>query len=272
MASFKFTLPTGQPFEIKGPNGLTLDQAKAIFDQQSKSGSLTGFKPGQALSAASQAAAGLSSATSALGQGLSGITGALGAGIPGSTGIVGSISSGLSQVKSLAASATSTITKAISGGIPSSPINIADFTKQNSALKGIGSMSLPTVTGVMAQAKKLVGQGADILSNNKGAGGFGFDAKQLETAGILKPGMAKYVTQGASTLSNLLKSPSAFTGKDGIKSIDGLLSSGSAQSKVQQELMSGGVAGLASQGIPVDKLGASSLAGMSLNAAKSLPT
>jgi hypothetical protein len=59
MSIFNFTNPVnGQPFEIKGPPGLSFDQAKAIFDKQVSAGSLVGFKKGDVLSAATQAADG----------------------------------------------------------------------------------------------------------------------------------------------------------------------------------------------------------------------
>ena len=68
MGTFNFTLPNGKPFEIKGPPGLSLEQAKAIFDKQAETGSLVGIKPGEVLSAATQAAQGLASAQSILAQ------------------------------------------------------------------------------------------------------------------------------------------------------------------------------------------------------------
>ena len=37
-------------FEIKGPPGMTFEQAKAIFDKQVKTGALVGFKSGDTLS------------------------------------------------------------------------------------------------------------------------------------------------------------------------------------------------------------------------------
>jgi len=56
-------------FEVKGPPGMTFEQAKAIFDKQVKTGALVGFKPGDTLSAATQAADGLASAQAQLAQG-----------------------------------------------------------------------------------------------------------------------------------------------------------------------------------------------------------
>ena len=62
-------------FEIKGPPGMTYEQAKAIFDKQVSTGALVGFKSGDTLSAATQAADGLASAQAQLSQGLTGVPG-----------------------------------------------------------------------------------------------------------------------------------------------------------------------------------------------------
>ena len=314
MATFNFTLPNGKPFKIKGPAGLTAEQAKAIFDKQASTGSLVGIKPGQALSAATQAAQGLASAQAAVAQAQSSITGALGAGIPGAAGAIGSISTALgaaggaisgslsgiasgltgavgaavTQFKSTALSvgssltsvagsigstaskAIGTINKSLTSAV-SNPIDITDYAKAAPALTSIGSMDSGTVTGVLAQAKKSIGQAADTLTSEKGLGAFGFGAEQLEKAGILKPGMSTYVTLGTSTLTNLLKSPAAFTGKDGIKSAQDLLNNPAKQAAIQQDLMAQGLSGLNAVGIPTDLLSAQGLAGTALNSAKSIP-
>jgi hypothetical protein len=324
MSTFNFTLPNGTPFEIKGPAGLTLEQAKAIFDKQAATGSLVGIKPGQALSAATQAAQGLASAQAVVAQAQSSITGVLGAGIPGAAGALGTVTAALgaaggalggslsgvasgltgavgaavtqfkgtalsvgssltavlsvgSSLTAVAGSIGSTASKAISTinqsltSAVSNPINIADYAKGAAALTSIGSMDSGTVTGVLAQAKKSIGQAADTLTSEKGLGAFGFGAEQLEKAGILKPGMSKFVTLGTSTLTNLLKSPAAFTGKDGIKSAADLLNNPIKQAAIQQDLMAQGLAGLKAVGIPTDLLSAQGLAGTALNAAKSIP-
>lgn len=250
MGTFTFTSPDGQPFEVKGPDGLTEEQAKAIFDKQVSTGSLVGFKPGQSLSSASQAAAGLASAQSSLTQSLSKIGGG---------------------IASLADSAKATITGAISKLPVTNPIGTTDFTKTLSAIAPIGSLNIPSMTATLAQAKNLVGQASSALSNTKGVGSFGFDAKQLESAGFLKPGMSNLVSAAGATLSKVVSSPAAWTGKDGITSVSGLLNNPTAQSLTQQNLMAKGVAGLAAVGIPVNNLSASQLSGMALNAAKSIP-
>ena len=303
MGTFNFTLPNGKPFEIKGPPSLNLDQAKAIFDKQAATGSLVGMQPGTALSAATQAAQGLPGAQAIVAQAQSGIVGALGADIPGAAGAIGSLSKSLgaaggalkgsvagiapgltgalgigaaadaasliSSAGSSVTSAVSTINKNIAGTALTDPVNIADFAKQAPALTAIEPLTQAETTGVLAQAKKLVNQGADVLSSEKGLGAFGFGADQLEKAGILKPGMSKFVKSGASSLANLLKSPAAFTGKDGIKSSGDLLSNLPKQELIQQDLMKQGLAGLKALGVPPLALSAVGAAGAALNSAVS---
>jgi hypothetical protein len=346
MSTFKFTLPNGKPFEIKGPPSLTLDQAKAIFDKQAATGSLVGMQPGTALSAATQAAQGLPGAQAIVAQAQSGIVGALGAGIPGAAGAIGSLSkavgaaggalngslsgvaagltgavgaavtnfagsatnalgglsipgvstltgalgsaaglasginSALASGQSLtavagsigatASTAISTINKSLTSAV-TDPIGIANFAKEIPALTSIGSMNAGVVTGVLAQAKNLVGQASNVLTSEKGLGAFGLGAEQLEKAGILKPGVSKLLAGGAASITSLLKSPAAFTGKDGIKSVTDLLSNPAKQAGIQQDLMSQGVAGLKALGVPTDLLSPQGLAGTALNAAKSIP-
>lgn len=325
MASFTFTTSDGKPFTLKGPEGLTREQAEAVFKKQDATGSLVGFKPGDALSAATQAADGLASAQAALQQAQSGIAGALGkvgsiasvgsissaigaaggalsgslastaAGLTGAVGpavsalsgavssVAGAASAGEALVKSAivqgstAVSAIQNINKTISSLPVTNPINTADFTKVASSINALGAvskigpMSIPEVNGVLAQAKNLVGQASDAISNTKGLGSFGLDLKQLEAAGYVKPGIAALAKQGASLFTAVAKSPAAWTGKDGIKSATDLLASAGKQSKIQQDLMTKGVAAMGAVGIPVKNLSSQGIAGMALNAAKSIP-
>jgi hypothetical protein len=351
MSTFNFEF-NGQKFEVKAPTGATFEQAKAVFDQQTASGGLTGFRVGDVLSPATQAAGGLAAAQSQVTQGLASLTGKLptgtnlssltasigtlgqgagtqvasalqggaaafnslttGAGAAGSSfkqslassgfdpitgrnasldsayatggvsgaigafsGTLGALSGPLTgaagQVGSLASTAVGTISGLIKG-TPTNGINVADFAKQGPALSGIGNMSLPDVTGALAQASKLVGQGASTISNTLGAGKFGFDAGQLERAGLVKPGTAAaFLAAGANDLTSVLKSPTVWTGKDGVKGLDGLLSNSGLQDKVQQGLMKTGLNDLKSIGIPTDKLTPQALSGLATNAAKSVP-
>jgi hypothetical protein len=132
-------------------------------------------------------------------------------------------------------------------------------------------MSLPDVTGVLAQTSKLIGQGADKISSALGVGKFGFDTKQLEQSGLVKPGTAAaFLSLGDNDIVNVLKSPTVCTGIDGIKSLDGLLTNSGLQDKVQQGLMASGVAAIKSLGVPTDQLTPQALGGLATNAAKSV--
>ena len=292
-------------FEVKGPPGMTFEQAQAIFDKQVKTGALVGFKSGDTLSAATQAADGLAAAQSQLTQAQSGITGALGAGIPGAAGAIGKVSAaaaaaggaiggfltgtaaGLSgavgpavssisgaitgaagQLNSIATQAIGTINKVITGTSVTLPIDVANFAKQIPALTSIEGMKQPEVTAVLAQAKNLVAQGSTVLSDTKGVGEFGFNVSQLETAGVLKPGMTALAEKSGASLSSILKSPAAYTGKDGIKDVSSLLASVPKQTEIQQTLMAQGLNDLKAVGIPIDKLSAQGVAGVALSAAK----
>lgn len=292
---------TTKVFDIKGPPGLTREQAFEIFKKQASAGSLVGFKPGEVLSAATQAADGLPGAQALVAQAQAGLSstlgsassalaqagGALGGNLAGTaaglTALVGPAVSSISGVGSalvgaaskagsVATSALQTINSALTKTpLGASPINLADFTKTIPAVSSIGPMAAAQVTGLLAQAKNLVGQSASTITNAKGIGEYGLNIQQLETAGYVKPGISNLLTQGASSLAAIAKSPSIWTGKDGIKGLSGLLASPSTQGLIQQDLMTKGVAGLAAVGIPVSNLSAQGLAGMALNAAKSLP-
>lgn len=332
MSNFTFKLPNGETFEIKAPSGTNFEQAKAIFDQQAGSGGLAGFRVGDALSAATQAAEGLSAAQGQLSQSLGSISGKLPAGadlnsltsalgtaggaaagqlssaltgsIPGISSTITGAGAGLNslvsgagsalpaafndiksklpaatevltgqagQIGSLANQAVTGLSKAISG-VPTAGINVADFAKQGPAFAGIGNLSKADVTGTLAQASKLVGQASDQISNELGAGKFGFDAAQLEKAGLVKPGTAAaFLAEGEADLVSVLKSPTVWTGKDGVKSLDGLLGNAKLQDKVQQGLMASGVGELKALGVPTDKLTPQALSGLATNAAKSVP-
>lgn len=313
-------------FAVKGPPGLTREQAFEIFKKQANTGALVGFTPGDSLSAATQAADGLASAQSALQQAQSGFSGALnalGSNIPvgsinpslgagggagggslaqtaaGLTAAVGPAVTAFSgAVQSIpgaadagkplisaavvqgstAVAAVQTINKTITSFPVTNPINTADFTKVASgvtgasAVSGIGPMTVPEVNGVLAQAKNLVNQAATAISNNKGLGSFGLNLGQLEAAGYVKPGTRALAEKGASLFADIVKSPAVWTGKDGVKSASDLLKSEPKQSQIQQDLMTKGVAALGAVGVPVQNLSSQGIAGMSLNAAKDLPS
>jgi hypothetical protein len=297
MSQFTFVDPvTGQEFLVKGPGGLTESQAAEIFAQQKDKGSLVNLKPGDILSAAKQAAAGLGSAIAQVQQAAAGIagsaTGALGGAlrtaqgtVAGITGAVsGAVNSGLQSAttlstglsgalgsaKSLADQTLSGITGATRGLAITNGINVANFAKQSTALIPIKNLSVTNITATMAQASRLVGQAPTTISNSLGVGKFGLDCKQLELAGMVKPGTAaKYLASGANDLTSVLNSPTVWTGKAGIKDAASLLRSVPSQDKIQQTLMNTGLNQVQALGIPINSLDPNKLAGTALNAAKS---
>ena len=352
-------------FKIKGPPGMTLDQARAILDQQNKTGSLTGFSVGDSLSAVSQAAAGLPSAQALLNQSLAqaqarlppgadlatitstlgpraaaagaqistNLTGQLAAlatnvqgqaadatgvlrNLPGrlageSGAITGSVSAAISAVQQgapavaqfanrivpglgsgvagvtgaivqsgaslggLLTSAPGLATDALRGleraqGLPvTDPINVANLVKQGTAsvVAGLGSID---VTAALSQAARLVGQPHRVISDTAGVGKFGLDLGQLERSGHVKPGTAASLGTAAASITSVLKSPTVFTGKDGVKNLDGLLNNEGLQTRIQTNLMTSGLADLKGVGVPVDKFTPQAVAGLANNAAKSV--
>ena len=188
-----------------------------------------------------------------------------------SVGVVSKALTGFAaQPGSLAAQAVKTVSGLV-GKTPLSAINTADVVKGGLASSSISNLSLPDVSGAMASASKLVGQGVDKVSNALGVGKFGFDTKQLERAGFIKPGTtASFLATGVNTLSGILKSPTVWTGKGGVKGLDGLLGNTGLQNNIQQDLMSQGVSALKNLGVPTNNLNPQALAGIANNAAKSV--
>lgn len=328
MSSYSFTDPqTGRAFAVKVPSGVSEAQARAIFDQQLKTGSLTGVEVGKSLSAATQAAGGLASAQAMVSQTAGGLAGqlpgganlntiasALGpAGLAGANQVTGSLkglgaalstntvasnpaaalanvnaagqaaapitsrlfnrnrsalTGAAAQAGSLANRAIGSLGSALSGAVTNG-INTADLIKQGTTT-GIPGLNGVNTQAALSQAAKLVGQPRNRATDAKGVGSFGLNLNQLEQSGLVKRGLSAAAGAGAS-LTAVLKSPTAFTGKDGIKSLDGLLRSSTAQATAQKGLMTSGLSGLKSSGVPLGVLGGGAVAALALSAAKSLP-
>ena len=227
--------------------GLTREQALQIFQQQNSAGSFVGLKAGQSINAGTQALAGLKSAQSQVAQALgSGLTAQL---------------PGIDSIKQL---------QGLTAGLPvTDGITVGDIARQAPALSAIDQASVTQVTGALSQAAKLTGQAPNQISNDLGVGKYGFDVPQLETAGLVKAGTAaKYLADGTNTVTDVLKSPTVWTGKQGINGTGDLLGSVTKQDLVQTGLMVAGVAGLKSNGVATQLLGGAALAGSALVAAK----
>ena len=262
-------------FELNCPPGTTREQAFEIFQKQAKSGGLTGFAPGDVLSAQTQAADGLASAQAEFSQGL--------AGFPGTDkGTLNSFKNIADTAKqSLAAGTTGNLQSKIGsagsilqqtagkiGALFGTPvtdgISTADFAKTATAVMPMAGLSTTDVRATVAAVGTATGQNFSQITNAVGVGKFGFDATQLESAGLIKPGTAStFLSQGSNDLTSVLKSPAVWTGKGGINNLDSLLSNPAAQNLTQQNLMSSGLATAKSLGVPIDQLSPSSLGGIS---------
>jgi hypothetical protein len=272
---------TAKTFEVNCPPGTTREQAFEIFKKQAKTGGLDGFSSGDILSAQTQAADGLSSAQAQLSQSL--------AGFPGSDkGALNSFKSIADTAKqSLAAGTTGSLQSKITNGgsilqqtagkigsLFGAPvtngINTADFAKTATALVPMAGLGTTDVRATVAAVGTATGQDFSQFTNSVGVGKFGFDATQLETAGLLKPGTAStYLASGSNQLTDVLKSPAVWTGKGGINNLDSLLSNPAAQNLTQQNLMSSGLAAAGTLGVPINSLNPKDLSGISANFAKS---
>ena len=269
----KFGLPDptaiSKTFDVDGPPGMTRDEAYAIFQKQAGSGGLTGFSPGDVLSTKTQAADGLPAAQAMLAQS--------NAGFPGtSTGTLNSFTNISDTAKqSLAAGTTGiagagSILQQTTGkigslfGIPATNgISTANFATTAPGLVPMAGLSTTDVRATVASVAAGTGQGYTDLSNSAGCGKYGFDATQLESAGLLKPGTAStYLSQGSNDLTSVLKSPAVWTGKGGVNNLDGFLSNPASQNLTQQNLMSSGLASAAAIGVPVSSLNAKDTAGI----------
>ena len=283
MAIFEFTDPaSGKVFEVEGPPGFSEEHARAAFEAQLNTGALVGLKPGDVLNAAKQAAQGLKAAAGQVMQGVEKIAGTVKGALTGAYNAVTASATALSkglegaygQAKSIAQQAYTGISSALSRDSFdsfTSGINVANFAKQSTALMPIAGMSVPDVTSTLSQAQKLVGQTSSQVSDSLGLGQYGLNANQLELSGYLKPGTsARFLETRSNSLTDVLKSPAVWTGKDGIDNLNSMLASPTAQNLAQQTLMSNGLSSLSQLGVPVANLNPQQLAGTALNAAKSV--
>jgi len=281
----QFGLPdptaTAKTFDVDGPPGMTREQAFEIFQKQSKSGGLTGFSPGDVLSAQTQAADGLASAQALVSQGASGFPGtdkgtlnsfkniADTAKASIAAGTTGDLSTSFSNFGSIAQQTGGKVSS-LFGAPVNNGITNADFATTAPALLPMAGLSTTGVRATMASVGTGTGQSFTDVSNSVGCGKYGFDATQLESAGLLKPGTAStYLSQGTNDLTSVLKSPAVWTGKGGINNLDSLLSNPAAQNLTQQNLMSSGLAAAGALGIPISGLNAKDTAGLAANFSKS---
>lgn len=210
MSKFSFTGPNGEVYDVEGPSGATVEQARAIFDRQISTGGLTGIPVGGLVNAVTQATGGLSSAIAQIG--------------PAS----------FAQAQQLG----STINLPDLRGMPiPNPIGVSDFVGTTVSQQGIGSINPAQIQGLIAQTSTSVGQAASAITNTKGLGKFGLNADQLQLSGLIKPGLAEQINLDPSKFTSILSSPTSWTGKSGATDLTSVLGNERLQTTVQQGLM-----------------------------------
>ena len=210
MSNFTFTGPDGATYELQGPPGADFAQAQSVFTQQVSTGGLTGIPIGGLVNAVTQASGGLPSALAQLGAQATALTQQAGNFINLPTKI---------------------------GAVVSNAITVSDFVNTKINAQGIGTIVSAQVQGLVAQTAASVNQATNAITNAKGLGQFGLNADQLQLSGLIKPGLADQINLNPAKFTEILGSPTSWTGKLGVTNINSLLGSSGLQTRVQQGLM-----------------------------------
>jgi hypothetical protein len=133
--------------------------------------------------------------------------------------------------------------------LPGGTIDASSFLTQNVASISLGTLNTSQITGLLSQASNFVDQDFNVISVDKGVGKFGFSAEQLETAGFLKPGTVSTYLSNPNNLTEVLSSPSVWTGRGGVTNLGSLLSDVKLQDATQQDIMTTALTGLQKSGV-----------------------
>ena len=214
MAIYNYTLPSGARYVVDAPTGTTQAQADYIFYSQVAAGSLVGYTRGQTLS--SPATKLTKFELSRLDRGTAGVD---------NVAILAIIS---------AASVVATVPSLINVPLKN-PITVADFaavTSGGGSVTPVGPLTPTETQAVIAQIANLVDQPYDVISTDQGIGEYGLGTPQLEQTGYLKPGTSNYPNFNCA-----VSSPSVWTGKDGVYSLNDVLTNPTLQTKMQTQVM-----------------------------------
>ena len=235
MSIFKYTLPSGSNWTVTGPDNATQLQADRVFYEQVASGSLVEYSPGQTLTSLESRIVKLELSREER----------------GTAGVDNAILSIIVDVPE-----TTTVPELINVPLQN-PIDDADVLLARGGGLGpntVGPLTSFQVQKLLAQIANVVDQEFDVISQEKGIGQFGFTAYVLEQAGYVKPGTTnKYFVNNPQDFVAVMSSPSVWTGKNGIVSLDDILSSADTQSSIQTEVMQQSYNSLVSAGVIVDR-------------------
>jgi hypothetical protein len=255
MSQFKYILPSGAEFIVNGPGGATQTEADRIFYEQVAAGALIGYEPGQTLT--STATRLTKFELSRLDRGTAGVDSnpilALSQGLPTSSLTFG-LQSILATIQALPipVGVPSLVNIPLSNPITEADIVLIrgdDFAPLAITGNGITALNEYQVQKLLAQIAALVDQESDQISQNKGIGRFGFTAYALEEAGYVKPGTSlRFFATNPEDFISVMSSPSVWTGKNGVYSLDDVLDDAGLQNRMQAQLMQQGYEELLSNG------------------------
>ena len=270
MSQFKYTLPSGAEFVVRGPAGATQAQADRIFYEQVAAGSLINYAPGQTLT--SGATVLTTFELSRLERGTAGVTGnpflAIAQGLPVTAGTLNNLASLNDSVNLNIDFSGFTVNSLVAAiqDLPQTPVlplltdvaitnpvtqaDIVNIKGNSLGPNAVGPLNSFQVQTLLAQLAKLVDQVADEITREKGAGLYGMTAYQLEIAGYVKPGTSlRFLSLNPEDFVSVMSSPGVWTGKNGIYSLAEFLSDTDAQTSIQNELMQNGYDELTATGV-----------------------
>jgi hypothetical protein len=252
MAIFKYTLPSGSTFELNAPAGTTQAQADKIFYGQVAAGTFVGYNPGDTLTSPQETINNFG--ITRLERGTAGVN----------NQTILEIISGLPVVATLpnlnnVAEANIIINQANYIQVTSNATSVdAGSSIFSQGTPGIGPLSPVQIQAIMAQIAAVVGQAWNVITQAKGIGYYGFNSQQLERAGYIKPGFSQqYCPINSSTFANpanfvsVMKSPSPWTGLNGVTSVNDILNNQIIQNQIQHQLMTDSYDSLVALGVIV---------------------
>ena len=208
---FKFTNSAGAAFQVQAPAGTTYDAALAVFNQQLRTGGLTGIPVGGLVNAVTQTEGGLAAAASQIS--------------PAAVSLAAEIGNNIKLPNQV-------------GVPPQTAITVSEFLNTGVNSQTVGSVSSAQVQGLVATTAAVVNQSSNVITTTNGLGTYGLTADQLQTAGLIKPGIADQVKQDPANAVSILSSPTSWTGKQGATDIQTILDDVNLQTATQQDLMS----------------------------------
>ena len=211
MAIFKYTLPSGNEFELITPDGYTQAQADQLFYSQVAAGSLVGYTIGQTLTSAQTRLTNFE--LSRLERDTAGVD--------------------RITILSIVSGNVALSVPALLNTPLQTPITAADYagTPVGLGLDPVGPLSPEEVQAIITTTEVFVDQETDTITDT-GIGTYNLTPESLEKTGYLKPGTSNY-----PDFACVVGTPSVWTGKDGVTSVAGILDDPGLQTKIQNGVL-----------------------------------